>query len=248
MRFALLFAAIIIVTSSSSCDPTAYLGPQFSGAKPENLRITYRQDACFGSCEVYELDVYNNGLLVFRGERFTERPGVWHKNDDRRAITSFLDSLSQINFREYPATFPSRLPDAPTQTITWYDGEQAAYPISFKEEASPELRRLADRLQELAQQPGYRQISTELPGGKKATGANEKEEIIVHLREGVVAGTWLAKYGRQGVALKEQITPNTQYYLITTNPNLMAADELLQYLRQDEDVISAQENGTVSPR
>lgn len=249
MRQVLFLLGFAFLTLAATCEPASLLGPQFSGAKPENLRAQYHQGGCFGRCEVYTLEVYNNGLLVFKGERFTDKPGIWHKNLDRRVVTSFLDSFNQVNYQQYPSVFPSLLPDAPTTTITWYDGQQVAHPLSFKEETAPELRRYADRFQQLASMAGYRQVSESLtPGLPVPTSDQERENIIVHLKEGVDAGAWVGKYGKQGVSLKERITPNNAYYLIAADPNLMRADELLEYLRRDEDVISAQLDGQVSPR
>jgi len=95
----------------------------------------------------------------------------------------------------------------------------------------------------------YRQVSATI-ADKITTpvGNQEREEIIVQLKDGVVADTWVIAYGKQNVKVKNRISPNSPYYVITSDPNIMGGEELLEYLRKDESVVSAQLNQQVSPR
>ncbi|WP_273444784.1 DUF6438 domain-containing protein [Neolewinella agarilytica] len=241
-----LFATLFL---TSSCDPAVILGPQAQNADKYDLRISYFQGACYGRCEVYRLDVYDNGLLVFKGERFTERPGVWQKSIDRRRIVSVIDSFERADFQNYPRAFRSQIPDAPSREITFYDEEGEGYTTSFKESATPELENLALKLRRLAEMPNYRPVSDTIPGLNLRPKANkEREEIIVELQAGTRVETWLVNYGKQNVQFKQRLSPNGNYYLITADPNLMGADELLGYLRKDASVLSAQRNQAVNPR
>jgi len=92
-------------------------------------------------------------------------------------------------------------------------------------------------------------VSDTIAGRKNRPVANqEREEIIVQLSEGVAATTWVIAYGKQNVQVKNRISPNSPYYIITADPNIMGAEELLTFLRQDKDVLSAQLNNAVKPR
>lgn len=251
MRPLYLLCALYFIAVATGCDPRTYLGPGLSGATPENLRVKYEQGACFGTCEIYSLEVYNNGLLAFKGKRFTDRPGTWHKYIPRQEATSFLDSLNNVKWRQYPTNFPSRIPDMAATTITWYDGAQQPVPVTFKEEASPEVVAFAKRFKQLANLAGYRQVSVtidEKADTEQPVAEGDRETIIVRLKEGADAGAWVGKYAKQGVVLKKQVSPNSPYYIVTANSNVMGAAELLEFLRRDVDVVSAQLNGSAGPR
>ncbi len=233
----------------TACDPALLLGPQASNASKYQLRASYYRGACYGRCEVFRLDVYDNGLLLFKGERFTERPGLWQKNVDRRRVTGLLDSMERADFENYPRAFVSQIADAPSTEVTYYDAAGRAYQTSFKENAPAELEAISAALRRLAELPDYRQVSDSIPGLQLLPQANQaREEIIVQLREGVEAASWVIAYGKQNVELKQRLAPNSPYYLITADPNIMGTEELLNFLRQDQAVLSAQKNQPVGPR
>lgn len=245
----LLLLPMYALFTSASCDPGSLLGPQAANADKYNLRVSYHRGSCYGRCEVYTLDVYDNGLLLFQGERFTDRPGTWQKNIDRRRIVALLDSFARADFPNYPQSFRGEIPDAPTVTMKYTDENGKTYETSFKDFAPQELRQLDQAMIKLAQWPDYRQVSDTIAGKiVRPAAENEREEIIVLLRDNVVADTWVIAYGKQNVKIKNRISPNSSYYLITSDPNLMAASELLEYLRKDPAVVSAQLNGEVGPR
>lgn len=232
-----------------SCDPSILLGPQAGSASAKNIRASYYSGSCYGRCEVFTLELYDNGLMLYKGERFTERPGVWQKNIDRRRMKGLLDSFARADFKNYPLTFRSQIPDAPTIKLTWYDGSQEAYTTSFKEYAPPELEQLSLQMRRLAAMPDWRQVSADIPeSGVTSLSNKAREEIIVQLNSGVNAAAWVVNYGKQNVQLVNRLSPNSAYYLITADPNLMPAKELLEFLRKDGEVVSAQLNNKVEER
>ena len=243
-----LFAVLSILFALSGCDLTSQLGESARpGPSPALLRVGYTQGHCFGDCPVFALEVYADAELVYKGERFTDRPGTWRKRGDREEIATLIERLESIDWQQYPARFPSRLPDLATTTITWYGKGEEPIAVAFKEETAPELRRVADDLKRLANEEGYRQVADDVDG-KPATAKGAREEIIVLLPADTDAKMWVGNYAKQRVELKERIDPNGNYYLIAADPNVMSAKELLRYLHEDKQVLSAQLNGGVDPR
>lgn len=259
MRFpnALLTAALPTFTALLvfSCNPASLFGPQAASANAKNIRASFYSGSCYGRCEVFTLELYDNGLMLYKGERFTDRPGVWSKNIDRRRMTGLLDSFARADFENYPLTFRSRIPDAPTKTFVWYDAEQVAYKTSFKEFVPPELEQLAMQVRRLAALPDWKQVSANLPAEHMLSAkhvlpvANStREEIIVQLTEGTNAEAWVVAYGKQNVQLVKRLSPNGSYYLLSSDPNVMAARELLEFIRADAAVVGAQLNDGAQPR
>ena len=158
------FLAPLVLFGLLSCGDLPTVGPRYASAKEADLRARYHQGACFGNCEVYALALYDTGLLVFTGQRHTDKAGVWEKNLDRRSTRAFLDSLSRMNFADLPRSYPSRLPDLATATVTYVDGQGTPYATSFKENASPELRSLQQRFQSWAAESGWKEVTEPSPG------------------------------------------------------------------------------------
>ncbi|MEM9258859.1 MAG: DUF6438 domain-containing protein, partial [Bacteroidota bacterium] len=61
-RYLLLSVLLLAALSYTACDPAKFLGPQAAKADSYNLRITYDRGPCYGRCEVFTLDIYDNGL------------------------------------------------------------------------------------------------------------------------------------------------------------------------------------------
>lgn len=249
MKLCYTLSGLLLLGMLTCCDPTVLLGPQAVNADKYNLRVDYHRGSCYGRCEVYGLKVYDNGLLVFTGERFTDRPGTWEKNIDRRRVVALLDSFERAEFNEYPPSFRGEIPDAPVIKIAYTDAAGQTTETAFQDEAPTELRRLDRALHRLAHLPDYRLVSDTIIGNLlRPSAKKQREELIVELREGVSADSWVVAYGKQNVAIKQRISPSSNYYIILADPNLMAAEELLTFLRQDVNVLSAQLNAEVRPR
>jgi len=245
----LLIPALLVLSLFTACDPALLLGPQASDADKYDLRATYRRGSCYGRCEVFGLQLFENGLLLFEGERFTDKPGTWQKNIDRRRVVGLLDSFAKADFANYPRGFRGQIADAATVEVGYYDEAGKYYQTSHKDYAPPELLALGESLHKLAHLPGYRQVSDTIAGmQRRPVAAAAREELIVELEPGVVAETWIIKWSKQSLALKNRISPNGNYYVITSDPNIMGSEELLDLLRRDAQVRSAQVNGEVKPR
>lgn len=230
----------------------AFLAPTPKHLDSYQLRATYQQGPCFGRCPVYTLSLYQNGLLVYEGERFTDKEGTWYKLLGRTEVAAVLDSFVALDMRRFPASFPSRVPDLATVTMSFVnlpDGER--FVTAFKEEAPDDLLKMAERMRALAQASDFRQYIDTIRTGENLIGLpieTKKEEIIVHLQPTTNPDAWIVKYARQNAKIKEKLTPSGSYYLIEVDTGLMDLEELIDLMRRDEAVLSAQRNQQLNPR
>jgi len=244
-----LSAAFSILVIAAACS-TLY--PSTKNVDSYQLRARYEQGPCFGRCPVYKLSLYQNGLVVYEGERFTNRPGTWEKLLGRDETKRILDSFALVDMSRFPASFPSRVPDLATKTLAYVDADTGnTYSTSWKENRPDELERLGQIMQRVAESGGFKQASDTIRTGPNLLGQSVQlaaEEIIVHLKAGVNPRAWIVRYGKQNAQLKERISPNGNYYVVLSDPNIMGTNELINFMRRDESVISVQRNRQVTPR
>ncbi len=249
MKIFPLFLSLLLLLLLSGC---ALLMPSPKHVDAYQLRASFYQGPCFGRCPVYTLSLYQNGMLLYEGERFTDMPGTWYKLLGRAEVAALIDSFTAADLSRFPLSFPSNVPDASIRTLTFVDiKQQKTYRSSFKEEAPQELKSLADRMASLTAAGGFRQYVDTVRTGETFFGQPielKQEELLVHLYPEVNPAAWIVKYSKQNTSIKERLTPNGHYYLLLADPNKMPTEELLELLRQDRDVISAQRNQRISPR
>ena len=247
MRFIVLYAAVLGgLFFFQACE---VFEPVARRARPEDLRIQFRNGGGYGSDPIYSLDVYDTGLLVYEGIRFTDRPGRWERSIDRRSVVALLDSFERADFPNYPRAFRNRVADAPTTDITYTGPDGRQYPTSYSDYAPQELGQLTASLRRLANLPGYRRALDTVPALFSSDFERaQKQEIIVRLAPGVDGRAWAGGYAQQGVRFIRRLSPNGDYYLYSTDPNLLSTEALLDRVRADESVISAQMNKPVGIR
>lgn len=216
------------------------------------LRAAYEQGSCFGRCPVYRISLYGNGLLVYEGEKFTDKPGTWSKLLGRAEVSTLLDSFATVGFDRLPSAYPSNLQDLSIRTLTYVALPTGrAYRTSFREEAPPAITRLADRMAALAAGSGFKQHTDTVRQRENILGLPIKrgaEEFLVHLEAGVNPQAWIVNYARESGSIKERVSPNGNYYVILVTAIDATSDEILDRLRRDRSVISAQRNRRTSPR
>lgn len=203
--------------------------------------IELEKGPCYGDCAIYTLTIFSNGVLQFKGEENTEKQGLFIKkiaqNDLRKLVKAFRDA----DFFGFQEAYRSNIPDQQTVTISFTDGGQTKI-VAGKANRPESLLELQSMLEELANSKEWKLK----PGSEESTVAFS--EIIVSLVKGVNTEDWLDKYKPQNVQLKDALSPTGNYILITFNQEIIKAEELLELIRQDPDVIGAEFNQEVFNR
>jgi hypothetical protein len=239
MKLFLLVLSTLLLTGTACLTPNPFaLNPD-----RQTERIAMELGPCFGRCPVYTLTVYQNGLVTYDGERFTTRQGLWGKMLPRDEIVRLVDAFERAPFESYQNMYKSQIPDLAAVTIRYTDAEGKTKSVIGKDGRPDDLIELESRLRRIAEsEQGW----TSLGGDTGRRGDNIPRivpgELIVELRPDVDPNAWIVRYGRQKVRIKEQIAPNQPYYLVIHETDLMPTEELLGWLRQDPDVVSAQTN------
>ncbi len=230
-------ALLPIILLAGACDPTSQL-PRLEEA---GKRIEISKGPCMGQCPVYTLTVYNNGLATYRGERFTEKEGLFVKKLDKETYEQLLQSFDNTNLWQFNTVYPTEFPDLPTVSITYFDEEGNRKQVIGKDSRPQPVLELEKLLDAVANGTGW----TTRDGQRSVATAGRTTappELIVQLDPGVSPQAWVIPYVQYELTIKEGISPNGNYWLFTFNPATIDPQQLLDRIRQDRYVYSAQFN------
>lgn len=230
----------------------ALVKPDASQADRYLLRARYEQGVCFGRCPIYALNIYDNGLVTYEGERFTDKEGTWQKVLSRAEFTELMDEFEAAGFAGFPKAFPSNVADMSTKRMSYTRKSPAeTFTTSWKENAAPKLEKLASRMRTIAESQGYKMYSEEVAAKPDIFGnvpQQPTQELIIQLENGVNPEAWAVRFNTLNLRYKSKVTPNGNYYLFDADPNRMNIEDLLDIIRRDEKVLGAQTNKEVKPR
>ncbi|MCB0651708.1 MAG: hypothetical protein KDC85_10570 [Saprospiraceae bacterium] len=199
--------------------------------------IEMSKGPCFGTCPVFTLTVYDNGVVAYKGERFTDKLGLYIKVLKKGEFQNIVKAFSDANLWQFQDFYKSQVPDLQTVTLVYH--EEGDIKTIVGKDGRPstvlELENLLDNLVtadgwELKEKPTYG-----LPDNVKP------DEIIVQLIYNVDATTWVRKYAKQEMAVVKAL-PSGQFWVIKFNKDIIPPREMIEFIRRDDYVISAQFN------
>lgn len=231
-----LFSGIIFF---SSCGIT-----KNTNIEELNEVIIMKKGPCFGRCPVYTLTIYDNGVAAYKGEQYSDKPGLHTRILSSEEFDSVRTEFKFANLWQYKDVYQGRLPDLQTVSITYYEDEDVKT-ILGKDGRPEKVVKLQKILEWIASNRGWKLKE------KPDTGGPDNiitDQIIVQLDNGVDANAWVRTYRKQQMRVLKRISPNSYYWLVTFNAQLIPPNELLELVRNDFQVVGAEFNKKLKTR
>jgi hypothetical protein len=200
--------------------------------------IEMSKGPCFGQCPVFTLVIYQNGIAAYKGERFTDRMGLYVKRLPENQFRQIAQEFRQANLWQYQDVYRGQIPDLQTVTITYYE-ENKSKSVMGKDGRPDAVLKLEEMLDEIADSQGWEQKekpASDFPDHLIPT------ELIVQLVNGVDAKAWARKFAKQNMQAVRSLSPNGYYWLFSYDDSLMAPKQMIEFVRQDPDVVSVEFN------
>ncbi len=197
---------------------------------------TLERTGCLGQCPTYQLTLFDNGRLWFRGIAHTTVTDTasLHLHGDRYArLRQQLDTLGS---RPLDQEYLAPVSDAAISHLTYFAGSSRRK-VSFSGEEPPILARVVAALEREVYDAGW----------IYSDRANESHhEIIVEIRPEIAIETIISRYHDHDLRLVKKVTPTRSLYLLAlSNPD---NSDILELLRSDDDVMQAQWNHRLKRR
>jgi len=107
------YLLIIFLIILSSCKTTS--NQIFNDQK--KLIISLEKTACFGTCPILKIEIYNNGAIVYNGIKHVKKIGTFNLKIQKKEIQKILLMAEEIDFYNLEKEYTERISDLPTTYI-----------------------------------------------------------------------------------------------------------------------------------
>lgn len=209
-------------------------------------KIVLSKGACFGDCPVYTLTIYNSGLMKFNGVRYTQMDGKHEMQLDEESYVSLVKAFDKADLWQFEDMYSMDIADLPSTTISYADDDKIKT-IKGKNNMPVELLDLVKQLEELIDREGW--IMTEEPAVRPEDEAKIiDDEIIIKGNSQMILVRWLKKYKQYGLRIGKRLGPESDYWMVRFDKNLIDPGEMLRMIKEDPAIEEAEFNKIIKER
>lgn len=235
MRILILLSTFVLISQCKSVNH----GQKSSATKS----ISITKGACYGTCPAYTAVIYESGRAEYSCQKFCDKEGIQVKQLEKKAIRTLFKAFDDAHFHEFKDVYESNIMDAPTVTISYFDGEKRKRVkgrYSFPKEVT-QLQEMVSNLVEGTK--GWTKIKDTAPGEIKAQPQNIYDEIIIEPKDPKLLSNWLGKYENYRLKVLD-FAPDGQKLILKYDMAKVKPMVILAEFRKDPFVISAEFNKT----
>jgi len=109
-------------------------------AAPVIKSVLMGKGACFGTCPIYDIEIFDNGLIRYTGKQFVDKPGTYEKQVNSQETMKIINEVASYRPDTCADNYHPMLTDVPHMHffISYKDGVKKivnadAGPYFFKE-------------------------------------------------------------------------------------------------------------------
>jgi hypothetical protein len=207
-----------------SCMPkTSHVNPNTASKEADRI-IRMTKGPCFGTCPVFELEIYSDGRVVFMPRMFTllEDTATAHW-----PMEPILSAFNQAGLDTMATEYLQPISDIPTFSITFQKKQ-----IRWNAGAPRVLYQLMGLLDSLAIDEGW------LAPNEKGDAIEAPVELILRVAEPGGDLNWLEAYRTYQLNVLRKVDNAGEYLILQYEQEAISASELIRLLRKDPNVKS----------
>ena len=205
--------------------------------------IKYERGPCFGECPVYEFYILSDCTGLVESKHNLLEPGWYHADLDQESIHQILSDIEPTTWWNEDMSEQPEIADLPTSNIVYKHKDGLRW-MSVQGQISNQVADVFQKIEHLVREARW------TPSALRPFQPDvaEPTDVIVQLKEGVNVQDWMKKYDRFGIKLKKRVSPQMQFYVVSKDPGKGVANDFLQFIKLDPDVMEAQWDHPVTPR
>ncbi len=125
-----------------------------------SIMAKLQRKACFGKCPVFELRIYEDGLVIYKGQNHVPRIGWYEAQLDSAAVQYILKRAKDIGYFEMKSTYPPYgqvISDVPT-TISYIKKEEQEKTVTNHHSSPVRLQRFERYIDELMDTLSWKRV------------------------------------------------------------------------------------------
>jgi hypothetical protein len=199
--------------------------------------IEMSKGPCYGRCPVFTLTIYENGIASYKGDRYTERLGTFVRKLEKSEMERIKGEFTRANFAQFRDSYRGRIPDMQSVTIS-YHGDGKKKTVTGKEIRPNAVKWLESQLDQIAHAEGW--ILKEAPE-EQVPDFLIPDELLVELNEDSDPEEWAKKFTQTDMTFLRALN-DSGYWIFSYDDELITPDQMLEQIRNDEEVVSAEFN------
>ena len=221
--------------------------PERSGTKSHfhDPLFTFYRGSCYGKCPVYTITVFTDHSVQFIGRKFIQPEGSFVAELSDSEYEYLVKLCNNANLWSMDNRYHRDIADLPMTRFIYYESG-ATKEISGNGPMPNALKKIFDACDDLIDKTDWK--PADASSMRDSNSTERSPEIIVQLKNKVDFEVWKLQYKNLGLQAKKKIAPNFNYWLISYDQGKMQGDDLIQELRNDEQVVDAQFNKSLSSR
>lgn len=163
MKKNIFFIIPVVIISLLACAQTKKTTTQ----KTSKLKVDYvqmRRTACFGKCPIYNIEVFKNGRITYRGVKFVSDTGMFEKNIGTAAAAKLLNQFTAYRVDTCSESYYQNIADLPGIYYNFTFSNDAETKITNAEFGPYFLKVMAKKMDTLAaenhtEKAGWKRVS-----------------------------------------------------------------------------------------
>jgi hypothetical protein len=129
----LLVILLVFVGCSSQNQVTDSISSKTEKSGVNNIIVSFEQTACYGTCPVHKMVIFERGNASYHGDRNTKFSGDYIGSISPEKLKAIMNMANEINFFALEAKYTAPMTDLPTTVIYIQNGNEKHQVTAYAE-------------------------------------------------------------------------------------------------------------------
>jgi len=230
-------------TKSKEVELEAVETAEVKESKQHTLLIEMAKGACYGTCPIYNISIFRDGVAKLNGVRFCKKLGPHLTQLSDIELNLLEQKINLMDIENYPEKYKSMIADLPGTQLTFHQKDGILKKVWWNSGAPDELNEMAIVLDKFRTDLEWKvDAKATLPSG------TIENQIVVQLKNGIKAIDVAKQFQMYDLIPKRDLMPQQGTWLFEFNAEKISTYEMLNLLNKSEGVRHVELNKELEQR
>lgn len=141
-------------------ETTAYKDRAEDKKLPDSLVARLQRTPCFGRCPIYTVSFYEDGYVLYEGEKWVDKEGVYYSHASEKELNEIRKKAKTINFFEMKAQYDNDYVTDLPSTITTIQGKDGFKVVDNRYEGPDKLQELEELIDSIVDSLEWKKVDS----------------------------------------------------------------------------------------